>query len=57
MLLSSDSFRGEISGVVAISGVSEASLSRREMVHNHSYENEFKMMSFSYERLGAKYSL
>ena len=38
--------------------VCEASLSKRRLVHNHLYENEFKLhvneISFSYERTSTK---
>ena len=41
-----------------ISELPKASLSKRRLVHNHSYENEFNLhvieISFSYERMSTK---
>ena len=45
-------------GDQTISELPKASLSKRGLVHNHSYENEFNLhvneISFSYERMSTK---
>ena len=48
-------------GLLTISELPKASLSKRGLVHNHSYDNEFNLhvneISFSYERMNTKLAL